>query len=130
MVINSFLSTLIMSFIGYAITWLYLLWPAGSVLYKPFLFNDQQITKQAYIDYASWRIFGSILFFNIWQLSIQYAPEYSGAFRIFFYAFVFLFIDYLLFYNQPITKINNIPISYALIMAVVLFLTVLIYILK
>lgn len=120
---DSFLGTIFWSFIGYVITWLYLLFPESSTLYRCYPFNKQEITKQAYIEYASWRVFMCILFYQLWILSIKYAPVHAHAFKIIFYLWIGFFIDYILFYNQPVTKLKGLPISYALIMGLVFFFT-------
>lgn len=81
-----------------------------------FLFDDQKISFQAWVDYAATR--AAVCVF-LWVIRAAY-PEYRAELSVFFWAFVGYLVDYFLIYNDPFAQANlmglNVPISYTLFM--------------
>jgi hypothetical protein len=140
---DNFGKTIFWSFIGYIFIWLYTLFPVSYTLYKPFLFKrSQEITKQAFIDYASWRVLICLIFLNLWLIAIEHAPKYKKEFLVLFILWAGFLADYFLMYNDPVGYLKGfnfsyikpdglfIPLGYPLIMGLVMFVITIIAIKK
>lgn len=131
---DNFQRTIFWSFIGYVTIWLYLLWPVSYDLINPFVFSNQKLSPQACVDYASWRIFVCLLFMELWLLAKEFKPEYQNHMFVFILLWIFFLVNFFLNYNDPylylkgmnFTRTNPggyfIPLSYELIMGIVMFL--------
>lgn len=132
------MKALLLITIGYALTWIFLLFPENRFI-KPYVFSNQEISVQAYVDYLTTRIFYFMLILSVRE---YVSEEYVHAVNIVSVFFLFYIIDYLVIYNYPIGYLKGwsyvhekptglfIPISYSLFMGVNLVLICLYYSVK
>lgn len=114
-------SVLILSFFAYAIGYIYLLLPYTNnpIHLIPFR-SDIELSLESHVYYMCERVRMIVFFYIVWYCSEHYSKEL----RTFFFLSVGYFVDYVLFYNGTLFYIWMIPISYTLIMGVVMTFTV------
>jgi len=116
-VINGGLRVLIGCFVGYIITYAYVLLPPSDSTYQYIPFSDVPMSLQSHVYYICerlrWIIFAFLLHVSV--------PRYSKQLFIFFTLECLYLIDYLVFFNNPIAKIRiftiDIPLSFSFLKA-------------
>lgn len=112
---------LILCFFAFAMGYIYLLLPYTNQLKHLIPFRkDIELSLESHIYYMCERLRMIIFFYIVWYCSDHYQKEL----RLFFFLSIGFLIDYLLFYNGHLFYAGIIPVSYTLIMGVIMALTV------
>lgn len=124
---NTKTQILLWIFVGYVVTFLYILLPEENVYYKFFPFNEMAMSKQSHVYYICerlrWFIFAYVIYEYFWKLVLKSSKEVVD-FKIVLWLTAGYGFDYILTANEPITRVMifnlDVPISYALFMGITL----------
>jgi len=112
---------LFVSLFAYSIGYIYLLLPNTNVLRDLIPFRpDIQLSIESHVYYMCERLRYILFAWIILETSAYYKPEL----KLFFWLNVGFFVDYVLYYNGTIFSIGFMPVSYALIMGIIMTLTI------
>lgn len=112
---------LIYCLFAYAIGFMYLLLPYTNQLKHLIIFKPEiELSLESHVYYMCERLRMIIFFYIVWCFSDHYHKEL----RLFFFLSVGYFIDYMLYYNGNLFYVGIIPVSYTLIMGVIMTVTV------
>jgi hypothetical protein len=106
----------------YAWTWV----PASKVRYSYFPFSHQLLSRQAFYDYAFWRV-TVLIFLSLMCFILPLIREYL---TIFWFLWLGYLCDYLLCYNEPFAHFLGVPLSYSLFCGLTMIFIALYNILK
>lgn len=113
---------LILSLFAFVIGYIYLLLPDTNQLRYLIPFRpDIQLSIESHVYYMCERLRYVIFAWIIWYVCKDYDTELA----LFFWLNVGFFFDYVLYYNGTFFHIGFLPVSYSLIMGVVMTLTIL-----
>ena len=112
---------LIACLFAFSIGYIYLLLPDTNQLRVLIPFRpDIQLSIESHVYYMCERLRYVIFAWIIWQAYDKYEREL----QLFFWLNVGFFFDYVLYYNGTFFHIGFLPVSYSLIMGVVMTLTI------
>lgn len=115
------MKVLILSLFAFAIGYIYLLLPGANVLRGLIPFRpDIQLSIESHVYYMCERLRYIVFAWIILELSDKYRKELA----LFFWLNVGFFLDYVLYYNGTLFYIVWLPVSYSLIMGVIMTLTI------
>lgn len=100
-------------FLVFGLKFAFTLWPETEVLEQFFKFDDQSMTRPAYVDYFAdcWTyIILSFLMF----IFMPKQREYLFYITLLWFGY---FIEFFFMYNQPVTKFYGLPIGYSMLTA-------------
>lgn len=113
---------LVWSFIAFALTFVYKVFPQTNVLRNdliPFR-PDKWISLEGHAYYACEHLRWVIVSYLLYYCSETYKLEL----RFFFILFMGFFVDYMLYYNGTLFNFYFIPVSYSLVMALLMCFTI------
>lgn len=120
---------LVWSFIAFALTFVYKVFPQTNVLRNdliPFR-PDKWISIEGHCYYACEHLRWVIVSYLFYYCSETYKGElenYRLQLRFFFILFMGFLIDYMLYYNGTLFTFYFIPVSYSLVMALLMCFTI------
>ncbi len=106
---------------AFSIGYIYLLLPDTNVMRKLIPFRpDIQLSIESHVYYMCERLRYVIFAWIIWMA----CDDYQNELKLFFWLNVGFFFDYVLYYNGTFFHIGFLPVSYSLIMGVIMTLTI------
>lgn len=112
---------LILCLFWFVIGYIYLLLPYTNQLRHLIPFRPEiELSLESHIYYLCERVRMVIFFYIVWLISEHYHKQLA----LFFWLAVVYLIDYILLYNGSLFYIGAIPVSYTLVMAIVMTFTV------